>query len=365
MHGAEPAADAGFGVQVQWDIPLLDGYRWVLLPNRSPRPRVGGFFGLINPGVYRLVRSGHFDAVITQTGYNSVTYWMLLASAKLSGTPLIFCTDASSMRPFDTKAWKSFIKPLVAPIFFRLNEIIAAGSTAGCEMFRNIGIPAERLVLTPFVVDNDWWIRESAKVDRRSVRAQWRIPEQSTVALFCAKLQPWKRPLDLLEAFAKADVPDAFLVFAGDGPLRTKIESAAANLGVADRVRMLGFVNQSRLPEVYSAADLFVLPSEYEPFAVVVNESMLCGCAALVSDRVGAARDLVTPGLTGSIFPFGNMDAFVNELRTLLKAPERVKQMGGAARKRMETWSTKQTIDGFLEALQRFARQREISAGLR
>ena len=60
----------------------------------------------------------------------------------------------------------------------------------------------------------------------------------------------------------------------------------------------------------------------------------------------GAARDLVTPGLTGSIFPFGNMDAFVNELRTLLKAPERVKQMGGAARKRMETWSTKQTIDG-------------------
>ena len=142
MHGAEPAADAGFGVQVQWDIPLLDGYRWVLLPNRSPRPRVGGFFGLINPGVYRLVRSGHFDAVITQTGYNSVTYWMLLASAKLSGTPLIFCTDASSMRPFDTKAWKSFIKPLVAPIFFRLNEIIAAGSTAGCEMFRNIGIPA-------------------------------------------------------------------------------------------------------------------------------------------------------------------------------------------------------------------------------
>ena len=58
------------------------------------------------------------------------------------------------------------------------------------------------------------------------------------MALFCAKLQPWKRPLDLLEAFAKADVPDAFLVFAGDGPLRTKIESAAANVGVADRVRM-------------------------------------------------------------------------------------------------------------------------------
>ena len=64
-------------------------------------------------------------------------------------------------------------------------------------------------------------------------------------------------------------------------------------MGVADRVRFLGFVNQSGLPAVYAASDVLVLPSSYEPFGVVVNEAMLCGCAAIASDRVGARFDLV------------------------------------------------------------------------
>ena len=60
----------------------------------------------------------------------------------------------------------------------------------------------------------------------------------------------------------------------------------ATELGSADRVRFLGFVNQSQLPASYSAADLFVLPSLFEPFGLVVNEAMLCGLPVAVSDRV-------------------------------------------------------------------------------
>jgi glycosyltransferase involved in cell wall biosynthesis len=114
--------------------------------------------------------------------------------------------------------------------------------------------------------------------------------------LFCAKLQPWKRPLELLEAFSCAGVPNAFLVFAGDGPQRVEMEERAHDLGIADRVKILGFVNQSQLPETYRASDLFVLPSDYEPFGLVVNEAMLCGCPVVVSDKVGAQQDLVTHG---------------------------------------------------------------------
>ena len=139
--------------------------------------------------------------------------------------------------------------------------------------------------------------------------------------LFCAKLQPWKGPLDVLEAFARANVPNSYLVFAGDGPLRTSIEQRACELGVSERVRILGFVNQSQLPSVYCAADLLVLPSLYEPFGFVVNEAMLCGCPAAVSDRVGAKYDLVRQGETGYVFPAGDVDALAAILRDVLSDP--------------------------------------------
>jgi glycosyltransferase involved in cell wall biosynthesis len=169
--------------------------------------------------------------------------------------------------------------------------------------------------------------------------------------LFCAKLQPWKRPLDLLQSFASAQVTDSHLVFAGDGPLRQDLEAQAKALGLANRVHFLGFKNQSQLPAVYSASDLLVLPSEYDAFGVVVNEAMLCGCAVAVSDRVGSGRDLISSGENGFIFPCGDRDALAAILRDALNDQKQLRRMGANARRRMETWSPRENIQGVLGAL--------------
>jgi len=125
---------------------------------------------------------------------------------------------------------------------------------------------------------------------------------------------------------------------------------------VAERVRFLGFANQSQLPAVYRASDLLVLPSEYEPFGVVVNEAMLCGCAVAVSDRVGAGYDLVRPGETGFIFPCGDTDALAQIFREALPARARLQQIGAAARRRLESWSPRENIEAMVQAIER-ARQ--------
>jgi glycosyltransferase involved in cell wall biosynthesis len=170
--------------------------------------------------------------------------------------------------------------------------------------------------------------------------------------LFCAKLQRWKGPQDLLEAFARADVPNSYLVYAGDGPERSNLEGRATELGIAQRVRFLGFVNQSQLPAAYSAADLFVLPSLFEPFGLVVNEAMLCGLPVAVSDRVGAKFDLVLPGENGYVFPAGDVEALACILREILPDPEKRARMGAAARRRMETWSPREYADSVVRAVQ-------------
>ena len=350
LQGAETGVDPEFGREVKWDVPLLDGYPWTQIPNRSRLPGLGRFFGLFNPGLWSLIRKGRFDAVVIYTGYRYASFWIALAAVKFSGAKLLFGTDAAALAVRGGSSLRLRAKKIAWPWLFRLADQIIVPSTSAQEMIRSLGYSPARVSMTPYVVDNDWWLARAAEVDRSSVRASWGVPDSHVVILFCAKLQPWKRPQDLLRAFGQANATSAHLVFAGDGPLSASLESEAAELGIRARVHFLGFTNQSQLPAVYCASDLLVLPSDYEPFGVVVNEAMLCGSAVAVSDRVGAGRDLVSAE-NGFIFPVGDIEALAAILRAAASDPLRLRALGAASRKRMETWSIPANVEAFVQAL--------------
>lgn len=353
LQGAEAGVDPDFGVPVKWDVPLLEGFPWIAMRNLSPRPRVGSFFGLINTQVWSLIRRRRFDAVVVYTGYMYFTFWIALVAAKLSGVPILFGTDAHQLAPRDGKRWKLRVKGHVWPRLFKLASQVLVPSSGGVALMRSLGIPEDRIAFTPYVVNNDWWVERAKLVNRSEVRRRWSVPEQALVIVFSAKLQPWKRPMDLLHAFARVPTPDVYLIFAGDGALRCDLESEAQSLGVADRIRFLGFVNQSGLPETYSACDVLVLPSDYEPFGVVVNEAMLCGCCAVVTDRVGARFDLVREGETGFAYSAGDVDALARILTTLAADPCTARRLGEVARRQMETWLPQLGIEKTIEAVER------------
>jgi glycosyltransferase involved in cell wall biosynthesis len=351
LRGAEAAHDPEFGATVKWDIPLLDGYAWTLLPNSGSGAE--SFFGLRNPGLWKLIHEGKFDAVLCYVGYVRASFWIACFAAKFSRTAFLFGTDTHTLTPRDGRMWKRRVKRIFWPFLFRMADQVIVPSSGGLGLMRSLGIRDDRITLTPYVVDNDWWLAESSHVDRDAVRTSWGASPNDTVILFCAKLQPWKRPLDILHAFAKVSLPNARLIFAGEGPLRSVLETQASALGISSRVRFLGFVNQSQLPAVYKSADLMVLPSEYEPFAVVVNEAMLCGCPVAASDRVGAARDLIAHGRTGFVYPCGDVDALVALLRQATSGETRLSLIGRAARARMESWSPRENIEATVAAVAR------------
>jgi glycosyltransferase involved in cell wall biosynthesis len=349
LLGAEAVHDPEFGSNIKWDVPLLDGYSWSHVPNCGSGAE--SFFGLSNPGLWKLIRGGRFDAVLCFTGYRRATFWIALLAAKLSKTAFLFGTDATTLAPRDGRAWKITLKKIFWPRLFRLADQVIVPSSGSLHLMLSLGLPSERVTLTPYSVDNDWWIQQSSQVDRAATRAVWSASPNNSVILFCAKLQPWKRPVDLLRAFAKADVQNALLLFAGEGPLRQQLESEATALGVASRVRFLGFVNQSQLPTVYASADLMVLPSEYEPFAVVVNEAMCCACPVIVSDRVGAAHDLVAPVAPQFIFPCGNVDALARILKDAITDRTYLQSVADSALAHIQTWSPERNIAATLDAI--------------
>ncbi len=349
LRGAEAGHDPEFGANIQWDVPLLDGYSWTHVPNRGSGAE--SFFGLFNPGLWKLIRGGNYDAIVSYVGYVRASFWVAFAAAKLSKAAFLFGTDAVSLTPRDGRAWKTKVKKYLWPRLFRLADQVIVLSGAGSELMRSLRIPPERITLTPFVVDNDWWMQRSKQVDRAAVRASWGVSPKDVVIVFSGKLQQWKRPLDLLRAFGKVNLSNAALVFAGDGPLRPQLESETASLGIASRARFLGFVNQSGLPAVYTAADVLVLPSEFEPFGLVVNEAMCCERPVMASDQAGASRDLVAPVCPDFVFRCGDVDALAELLRKAAAEPARLKELGRVALSHIETWSPERNIAALAEAV--------------
>ena len=127
-------------------------------------------------------------------------------------------------------------------------------------------------------------------------------------------------------------------------------ERLAREQGLA--VMFAGFLNQSRLPDAYAAADLLVLPSDAgETWGLVVNEAMASGRPALVSRAAGCCRDLVVEGVTGYSFDAGDVPGLATLLSGCLVDPARAARQGEAAARHIQDYSLECIVDGILAAL--------------
>ena len=158
--------------------------------------------------------------------------------------------------------------------------------------------------------------------------------------------------MDLLEAVGRlpAEVrAQASVLVAGDGELRAECERAARELDVT--AVFAGFLNQSRLPDAYAAADVLVLPSDAgETWGLVVNEAMASGRPAAVSRAVGCCADLIREGETGHAFDLGDCRGLAALLERYIREPGLATQQGAAAAKHIQSFSYRQTIEGIVSA---------------
>ncbi|MGC4095648.1 MAG: glycosyltransferase family 4 protein [Nitrospira sp.] len=94
------------------------------------------------------------------------------------------------------------------------------------------------------------------------------------------------------------------LILAGDGPSSDQLKVLAKKY--AGYIRLIGFVSPSKLPSLYDMCDVFILPSLFDPWGLVVNEAMNAGKPVVTSDKVGASADLIQEGKNGAVFKAGD-----------------------------------------------------------
>src|SRR6185312_11335555 len=132
---------------------------------------------------------------------------------------------------------------------------------------------------------------------------------------------------------------------------REALERRAREAGRSGDIRFLGFRNQSDLPRFFDLASVFVLPSQHEPWGLIVNEVMNAGRAVIVSTDVGCQPDLITDGVEGCIFPVGDIDALTGALRRVLASPETAAAMGHRALEKIQRWGFEEDVRGLRQAL--------------
>lgn len=221
------------------------------------------------------------------------------------GVPSLVVSE-SHLRPHRL-ALRSWARDRVArPLVHRASAWLPVSSKAQA-LLEHLGADAARCFVVPNAPDAARFARARADVARRAaVRAELGAGDEP-VTLFVGRLIPAKAVDVLLDAAAaQRPVPRTWV--AGGGPLAARLRARATALGLADRVTFLGETPYPRVVELAAAADLVVLPSAHEPYGVSLHEGMAAGCAALASDAVGAAADLVDP-TTGATFPSGDAAA--------------------------------------------------------
>ena len=324
---SRPYRDSGFGVDVEWDIPLREGYDSKLLADIDVAALVGGA-----------------DAVWVH-GWETHTLRSVMATSHARGRPVLMRGENWSGAMPDGRWPRGWLKHIyLARIFARCRVFLAVGSQ-NRAYYETHGVERSQIFNMPYAVDNDFFAERATAAAAAAVRSRHGISDKRKIVLYAGKLTARKHADHLVAAWRRAAWEEGqkpILLIVGDGELRAGLERDAD----ADIV-FAGFRNQGEMPGYYAAADLFVLMAEREPWGLAVNEAMACGTGVVASDQVGAAHDLVDDA-TGLRLPAGDVAGLAGALPDLLA---RSGALGNSARARIAKWDFNADIAGLKAAL--------------
>ena len=280
--------DPGYDRKVSWDVPLLDGYPHTVL-NRD----------LIEGS--RSEQVARFKTQIEQATQHrpADAFWLhgwstpfVVAAWKVArerGCPILLRGE-TSLHSIRGGFVGRFLHRAYYRRAFREVALFLAMGTLNRRLYQRYGVDESQIFLMPHAVDNRFFQNRVAEAapGREKLREVLGVPADAAVILFCGRLAVEKDIGTLIHSVARLAQTSArkiALLLVGDGPLKSSLVSLADRIAPGV-VHFLGFRNQTELPALYDLCDVFVLPSVFETWGLVVNEVMNAGKPVIVSARV-------------------------------------------------------------------------------
>ena len=326
--------DPGFGKEVSWDIPLMEGYDHQWAENISANPGTRSFGGIKTPDLIKEISEWTPNAVLV-IGWAYHSHLQVLRYFK-NRIPVYFRGDSTVLKK------KTGLKQILKNLFLRrvysyVDHAFYVGKN-NKTYFERYGLKEGQLSFAPHAIDNERFAADR-NGEAAAFRSLLKINENDILILFAGKFEPVKNVGLLVAAFIKLNRPNLHLLLVGNGIDEKKLKDVAKSSECAGSIHFVDFKNQSEMPVLYQAADLFCLPSKSESWGLSINEAMACGRAVLASDKVGCAADLVLPVQNGAIFKEGDLDDLINCLRTLTEDKNKLTRLGERSKILIKDWN--------------------------
>lgn len=329
--------DRGFGRDVEWDIPLLDGYDYEFQENSSSDPGCHHYRGIVNRSLIDNVFRWDADAVLIY-GWNYHSHLHAIRYFK-DRIPVYFRGDSTLLdeRPGPKQVARRWF---LRQVYRHVDKAFYVGRN-NKAYYSTHGLREDQLIFAPHAVDNGRFCDEPGdnyETKARSRRRELGFEDDDFVVLFSGKLEPKKDPMLLLDAVREINNnrnKPMKLLYVGAGILEVELSEIAKE---DKNIQFLGFQNQRDMPVVYRLGDLFCLPSYSETWGLAINEAMAVGKGIITSDKTGSAIDLIENGNNG--FIFRNQDK-TDLIQCLIRAskPGVAKRMGQASLNIIRNWS--------------------------
>lgn len=339
--------DPDFKKEIFWDLPLLDGYSYEFQTNTAPNPGSHHFSGIKNPTLINKIKDFSPTAILIY-GWAYQSHLKVLRKFK-GEIPIWFRGDSNLIDR--QKGIKSVLRGLTLKWVYRnVDKAFYVGS-ANKSYFEAFGLKEKQLVFAPHSVDNDRFAKDRNQ-EVSELRQKFNIATNEILILFAGKVEAKKNPDLLLKVFIELSLKGVHLLFVGNGHLEKSLKSQVSNLK-SQKIHFMDFQNQTQMPVVYQACNLFVLPSQgpSETWGLAVNEAMAAGRAILISDKVGCSTDLVKSGINGDIFISGDLQDFKRKLQVLLTDRDKLIRMGEESSKIIKSWSVENQANWILKVL--------------
>jgi glycosyltransferase involved in cell wall biosynthesis len=332
--------DSGFGKDIKWDIPLLDGYDYEFVPNTAKKPGLERFMGIVNPSLIRKIEDWDPDQVLV-IGWNYHSHLKVMRHFNRR-VPIYFRGDSVLLH--EKTGWRKLARRLFLTWVYRHIDYVFYVGANNKSYFLRHGVRREQLVFSPQAIDLDRFSQPDEVYKKQA--EQWKkdlgIPAGNLTVLFAGKMIKVKNPAFLVDlAKATRDLPISF-VMVGDGVLRDEVRDLATE---TPNILFVDFQNQSVMPSVYRIGDVYIMPSLSETWGMGINEAMACGVPVMASDQVGCAVDLVLENKTGMTFGLNEVEKCTAFLRHLKEDPEHLAEMGNCASALIQFFSFSHIVD--------------------
>jgi glycosyltransferase involved in cell wall biosynthesis len=326
--------DPGFGKNIQWDIELLRGYEFAFMQNIAKVTGSHHFKGIDNPNLIKEIKEWNPDAILVY-GWAFKSHLKVLRYFHKKKT-VLFRGDSVIVSE------RNLLKKIIRNFFLKwvyshVDKALYVGELNKRYFLKN-GVHNNQLVFVSHAIDNERFLDH--ETENRVAALNWKkelnIPENDLVFLYAGKLDRNKNIRFLLDVFCKIKNTFAHLVIAGNGIME---EDLKKEFGSNKNVHFIPFQNQLKMPVLYRMADIFVLPSLSETWGLGVNEAMICGCALLISDRAGAAFDLVENGKNGYCFNPKDSTDLLDKILWMTENRPIMKTWGALSKTMIRNWN--------------------------